>query len=270
MISFDSFKIAESPKQAYELNLQRNNRIIGGMMWLRMSDRHFSTVIDLSKLGLDKIDETNDEFIIGAMTTLRDIEKNAELNQNYGNVFSDCVKHIVGVQFRNLATIGGSIYGRFGFSDVLTAFLAFDSYAETYKHGIIPLSEFAAMPYERDLILNIRVKKDGRKAVYDSFRNESKDFPVIAVCVSEKDGKFRASVGARPAKAKAVEDKEDILSGFYGMDNDEKEKAAESFGKYINEKLDFNTNMRASEKYRRILAEVYVKRCLFALAGGKK
>ena len=249
MISFDSFKIAESRKQAYELNLQRNNKIIGGMMWLRMSDRHFSTVIDLSKLGLDKIEQTNSEFIIGAMATLRDIEKNAELQQYYNSVFSDCVKHIVGVQFRNLATIGGSIFGRFGFSDVLTAFLAFDSYVETYKHGIIPLSKFAAMPYERDLILNVRVKKDGRKAVYDSFRNESKDFPVIAVCVSEKNGKFAASVGARPAKAQVVEDKDGILLGFYGMDDEKKEKAAESFGKYINEKLTFNTNMRASEGY---------------------
>lgn len=268
MISFDSFKIAESQKQAYELNLKRNNKIIGGMMWLRMSDRHFSTVIDISNLGLNKIEQTEDEFIIGAMATLRDIEKDAELKQ-FSDVFSDCVKHIVGVQFRNLATVGGSIFGRFGFSDVLTALLAFDSYAETYKHGIIPLKEFAAMPYERDLLLNIRVKKDGRKACYDSFRNESKDFPVIAVCVSQKDGKFEASVGARPAKAKVIEDKDGILLGFYDMDDEKKEAAAESFGKYINERLDFNTNMRASEKYRRILAEVYVKRCLFALAGGR-
>ena len=32
----------------------------------------------------------------------------------------EAVRHIVGVQFRNCATVGGSIYGRFGFSDVLT------------------------------------------------------------------------------------------------------------------------------------------------------
>jgi hypothetical protein len=38
------------------------------------------------------------------------------------------------------------------------------------------------------------------------------------------------------------------------MNDFEKEEAAENFGKYINGKLSFNTNMRATGKYRRILA----------------
>ena len=38
------------------------------------------------------------------------------------------LRHIVGVQFRNCATIGGSIWGRYGFSDVLTMFLAMDTW----------------------------------------------------------------------------------------------------------------------------------------------
>ena len=36
-----------------------------------------------------------------------------------------------------MATVGGSIWGRFGFSDVLTVFLAMDSYVELYKGGIV-------------------------------------------------------------------------------------------------------------------------------------
>ena len=39
----------------------------------------------------------------------------------------DAVKSIVGVQFRNCATVGGSIFGRFGFSDVLSVFLSLDT-----------------------------------------------------------------------------------------------------------------------------------------------
>ena len=38
---------------------------------------------------------------------------------------------------RSMATVGGSIWGRFGFSDVLTVFLAMDSYVELYKGGIV-------------------------------------------------------------------------------------------------------------------------------------
>lgn len=42
----------------------------------------------------------------------------------------ESLRHIVGVQFRNLATVGGSLWGRFGFSDVLTLLLALDAQVE--------------------------------------------------------------------------------------------------------------------------------------------
>ena len=46
------------------------------------------------------------------------------LNELTHGAMRESVKDIVGVQFRNLATVGGSIFGRFGFSDVLTLFMA--------------------------------------------------------------------------------------------------------------------------------------------------
>ena len=55
----------------------------------------------------------------------------------------DAFRHIVGVQFRNLATVGGSLFGRFGFSDVLTLLLALDCDVELYKGGIMSIQEFA-------------------------------------------------------------------------------------------------------------------------------
>ena len=57
----------------------------------------------------------------------------------------EAVRSIVGVQFRNLATVGGSIWGRFGFSDVLTLFLALDTRVLLYRAGEISLREFAGM-----------------------------------------------------------------------------------------------------------------------------
>ena len=87
--------------------------------------------------------EDEDQFSIGAMATLRDIEMHEGLNAYAGGAIADAVKDIVGVQFRNMATVGGSIWGRFGFSDVLTIFLAMDAYVELYKGGIVPLEQFA-------------------------------------------------------------------------------------------------------------------------------
>ena len=112
------------------------------MMWMRLGNARVKTVIDLSGLGLDQIEESDNVIKIGAMCTLRQIEECEALKEMYGDGIAESVRHIVGVQFRNQATVGGSIYGRFGFSDVLTAFLALDTFVELYDGGTIRLSEF--------------------------------------------------------------------------------------------------------------------------------
>ena len=116
------YKRAESLEEAWQLNQKKSNRVLGGMVWLKMGKMQIGTAIDLSSLGLDTIEETGEEFRIGCMVTLRDLELDPGLNSYTDGAARESVRHIVGVQFRNLATVGGSIYGRYGFSDVLTMF----------------------------------------------------------------------------------------------------------------------------------------------------
>ncbi len=98
-----------------------------------MGNRNVTTAIDLSGLGLDTITETEEEFVIGCMTPLRDLELHEGLHAYTHGAMKESLRHIVGVQFRNCATVGGSIWGRFGFSDVLTMFLALDTEVELFK-----------------------------------------------------------------------------------------------------------------------------------------
>lgn len=261
MLTINQYVKVKSLDEAYELNQKKTNRIIGGMLWLKMSKLRVNTAIDLSGLGLDTIEETDEEFKIGSMTTLRAIETHESFNEYTKGAAKEAVRHIVGVQFRNIATVGGSIYGRYGFSDVLTFLLGLDSYVELYKGGIIPLKDFAAMKADRDIIVRIIVKKKPVQCVYLSERITKTDFPVIAVCVSKIDDKVMASVGARPARAKIVVDETGILSE--GI-NDE---TALKFGEYVAENLDFNSNMRGSAQYRKHIAKVLVKRAVKALGG---
>ncbi len=261
MLTINQYVKVKSLDEAYELNQKKTNRIIGGMLWLKMSKLRVNTAIDLSGLGLDTIEETDEEFKIGSMTTLRAIETHESFNEYTKGAAKEAVRHIVGVQFRNIATVGGSIYGRYGFSDVLTFLLGLDSYVELYKGGIIPLKDFAAMKADRDIIVRIIVKKKPVQCVYLSERITKTDFPVIAVCVSKIDDKVMASVGARPARAKIVVDETGILSEEI---NDE---TALKFGEYVAENLDFNSNMRGSAQYRKHIAKVLVKRAVKALGG---
>ena len=184
--------------------------------------------MDLSGLGLDAIEEKEGEFSIGCMCSLRQLETHEGLNRYFDGIFRECTRNIVGVQMRNCATVGGSIFARFGFSDILTCLLALDAYVELYHEGTILLSEFAARPVRRDqkdILVRIIIKKDGRKAAYTSQRNSRTDFPVIACCVSNLGNKWFVSVGARPAKAKAVIITEDDFDTLKEM----AKEAAEAF-----------------------------------------
>ena len=116
MLKIKNYVKAESLEQAYELNQKRTACVLGGMVWLKMGNRNIMTAIDLSGLGLDTITETEEAFVIGCMTPLHALETHKELNAYTNSAIRESVRHIVGVQFRNCATVGGSIFGRFGFA----------------------------------------------------------------------------------------------------------------------------------------------------------
>ena len=259
--------MAESLEQAYELNQKKRNCIIGGMLWLKMGNRMVPTAIDLSNLGLNTIEENEEEFSIGCMTTLRQLEQHEGLNSYTNGAVSESVRSIVGVQFRNLATVGGSIFGRFGFSDVLTMFLALDTWVELYNGGTIPLAQFASMEKDNDILVNIIVKKQPLNSVYLSQRNNSTDFPVLTCAAALIDGKARTVIGARPGKAMIVEDEEEILKDFVQMNAQQKKDAAASFAAYAAEHVPTDKNMRASKEYRSLLVKVLTRRAWEEIGG---
>ena len=228
------YKRAESLEEAWQLNQKKSNRVLGGMVWLKMGKMQIGTAIDLSGLGLDTIEETGEEFRIGCMVTLRDLE---------------------------LATVGGSIYGRYGFSDVLTMFLTMDSYVELYKGGIIPLKEYAKMPYDRDILVRLIVKKEKAAFDYQSVRNSQTDFPVLTCAAAKTEAGYRFSIGARPGKAVLFELADADIQAA------DVENMAENAAKCVKEQVETGSNTRGSAEYRKHLAGVLVRRAVCKLAG---
>jgi len=251
LFTIDSYIVAESLEQAYELNQNRRNVILGGNLWLKMSRKKIGKAIDLSALGLNNIEENNDSFKIGCMCTLRDLEKHEALNTYFDGVIKKSVNNIVGVQLRNGATIGGTIFSRFGFSDVLTALLCLDAYVELYKGGIISISDFVKMPLDNDILVNIIIKKDNRKVSYSSHRMSSSDLPVLTCAVSNINDEWNVVIGARPMKAK--------LNKFSAGSNPT-DAEIKNIVDSINKSVELGTNLRGSKQYRQILAGVLVKR----------
>ena len=261
MITITEYIRAKSLEEAWQLNQNKKNRILGGMLWTRLSDMHINTAIDLAELGLNKIEENNTEFSIGAMVTLRDLEVHSGLNQYTNGAIKDALKNIVGVQFRNMATVGGSIWGRYGFSDVLTIFLALDCYVELYKGGIVSLEAFAKMEYDRDVMVRLIVKKTQGVVVYDAMRNQSTDFPVITCALSQLNGTYKAVIGARPKKAEVYYDTQNRLQD--GLN----QEAICLFAQDVAGIAETSSNVRGSKEYRTHLIKVYIERGLEKLGG---
>lgn len=260
MMTIREYKRAESLEEAWQLNQKKANRILGGMIWLKMETINVGTAIDLSGLGLDTIEETDVGFSIGAMVTLRQLETHPGLEAFTHGAVREALRHIVGVQLRNLATVGGSIYSRFGFSDVLTLFLAMDCSVELYKGGIVPLREYAERPYDRDIVVRLLVRKEAADYCYQSVRNSQTDFPVLTCAAARlADGSIRAALGARPGKA--------VLYTAAPQAGETAEAFAARFAAEVKAEIKTESNIRGSAAYRRHLAGVLTKRAVCRLEG---
>lgn len=258
MLTFKQYVRAQTLDEAYALCQKRSNLVLGGMLWLKMQDRAVNTVIDLSALGLDQIEQTPEGWRIGAMVPLRALEKHPGFNAFTNGAMAESVRHIVGVQFRNLATVGGSLYGRFGFSDVLTLFLALGAVVHLHHGGDIPLADYVNQPYERDILTHVFVPNQTGRVAYIAQRNQSTDFPVLTCAVAVGPKGVRCAIGARPMKAALLTDETGILAGGITPES------AAAFAEYAAGKIAFGSNLRGSADYRRALCKVLVRRALLA------
>ena len=258
MFTLLEFFQPETLDEAYKKLISRkNNTILGGCAYLKMGAKRIGSGIDLSKLNLNYIKETVDYIEIGASTTFRNIETSKLIGAYFNDVLNESLKDIIGIQFRNIVTVGASVYSKYGFSDFITALLALDTEVELYKSGRFTLEEFLAEPYEKDILTKIYIKKNERKAVYKSLRNSRSDYPILNAAVSKLQNNFKIVVGARPATAKISLEASKILSdGVFS------EKLLNQALDEIASELIFGTNMRASKEYRQAMSKILVKRAV--------
>ena len=251
MLTIGQYVRPESLDEAYALCQKKSSVVLGGMLWLKMQHRSVGTAIDLCGLGLDRIEETETGYRIGAMVPLRALETHAGLAVLTQGAMAEALRHIVGVQFRNCATVGGSVYGRFGFSDVLTLLLALDCDVELYKAGRMPIAQFAALPYDRDILTHVYIKKTPGLAVhYQSVRATQTDFPILTCAAARTaDGAYRFAIGARPMKAMLVCPT----------------AAPDELPAAVQAAVPTGSNLRGSAAYRTHLVGVLVKRAVQAL-----
>lgn len=258
MITIQDYLLPETLEEAYRiLNTKRNNAILGGCAFLRMGSKKIGTAIDLSKLNLNLIKEYEETIEIGAMTTFREIETSPILEKYFNGILPESVRNIVGVQLRNIVTIGATVYSRYGFSDLITALLSLDAEIILYKKGRISLEEFLEEGSEKDILTKIIIPKTDRKAAFQMMRNSKSDYAILNAAVSVEDNDWKVVVGARPQRAKIAKEASDYLAESK-LTMEDIEHASILAAK----ELIFGSNMRASKEYREAICKVLVKRAI--------
>ena len=134
---------------------------------------------------------------------------------------------------------------------VLERLLALDCDVELYKAGRMPIAQFAALPYDRDILTHVYIKKTPGLAVhYQSVRATQTDFPILTCAAARTaDGAYRFAIGARPMKAMLVCPT----------------AAPDELPAAVQAAVPTGSNLRGSAAYRTHLVGVLVKRAVQAL-----
>ncbi len=245
---------ATSLEDAYKkLNESPKNAIIAGGLWMKKTGLSYDTLIDLSECGLDKIEEKGGHIHVGAMVSLREFEKSPLINSLFNGATAFGVREVMGPAFRNSATIGGSVFGRYPFSDVIAALLPLDVKVKLYPSKEMPLEEFLALRGKIEGILEeIIIKKEEGRGYFKKVKTTALDFPMINFSIVKRGGKNYIAVGSRPLVAALAKK---------AMEAADKGKYEEDAELAVSE-LQYMDSNNISKEYRQDLARVYVRRGL--------
>lgn len=264
MVLIDNYHKPASVAEAYQLLINnKKSAIVGGGAWFRLGSRHISHAIDLCQAGLSYITETDDQIEIGAMTTFGELARSKVMHQCFNGIIPASVKNIVGVQLQNMVTVGGTVYSKLGFSDLITALLVLDCHLILHKKGKMTLDDFLKHPVKRndqDILEKLVLKKENLQASFQAMRNVSGDYALLNVAVSKRNKDYKIAVGARPLKATLAHN---TIKQINKVDNS---NGVEDFARQIGDmtaaELMFGTNNLASAEYRKKLCQVLVKRAI--------
>ncbi len=253
----------------YELIHNEKGVPIGGGAWTRMNKGGIDLAVDLSRLDLRYIREKEGSIALGAVTTARDVETSEVLTKVFGSLFSHAMAHIVGVQLRNIVSVGGTVAGGYGFSDLITVLLALEASLVFYREGEMPLESYLQeRPGGARLLQEVLIPADkgngthaAVKSAFQSVRKTRTDFAVLNAAAVRKAEGWRIAVGARPGAARLAPEAAKILDESVSTAASLAE-AAKKAGEAAAEELSFGTDLRGSAEYRTEICSVLVRRCI--------
>jgi CO/xanthine dehydrogenase FAD-binding subunit len=238
------------------LQSEADSKIMAGGAWIKLSLKKVGNLIALDNLNLAYIKEEKSYVEIGSMTSLRALETNSALKEIASGILPNAIGKIMGINVRNLATIGGSVMGRFSFSDLMAVLLVLDSRLIFHEFGEMKISDFLELKkVPNDILVSIKIPKNEGKGYFKKVSKTPLDFAIVNMAII-KDKNFKIAVGSRPAMAKLAEKAGQYLDNCQVIDDDAVNNAVDT----AIEELTISSNLRAQKDYRELLVKTYLKR----------
>lgn len=237
----------KSLEQAHEILKQSpRNVVLGGCGFLRLGNRKIETALDLSCLGLNQIVLCDDQIEIGAYVTYGQIERSELMKSLAQGILPKAVGSILGVQFRNMVTVGGSVFPKYGFSDFLTPLSVLNAEVELFPSGRMSITEFLSFRGKNEILVKLYLPNNPKlKAEYIALRNSTADFPLVNLAISQNGSLWKVAVGSRPGPAKLAEH-----CGHFLSEKDLTKDRIVEAGDILIREMDFESNRSASATYR--------------------
>ncbi len=216
---------------------------------------------------------TADGLVIGAMTTLADLERSSEVRQ-HAPIITQTMLTLSNVRVRNVATVGGALAHGDPHMDLPPVLMALGASITVVSHEgerSLPVEDLFSGYYEtvlakNELIASVHVPRQrSRHAAYTKVTTGSADdWPALGIAVviegnGEAVESARIVASAATEKATRLKAAEAILSGHRIDEALLRRAADEAVGE-----SEFVADVRGSVPYKRELMRVYVRRTLQA------
>jgi carbon-monoxide dehydrogenase medium subunit len=153
---FDHIECFYSPTTVREALLLlrkvgKHGRIVAGATDLVMqADRSTRFLVDVTHLGLNYIRGNSRGWVIGATTTMGELENSSVIRALAGGILAKAAATCGSIQNRNMATVGGNLANASPAADTAAVLLALDAkvvLASSRRKRKIDLTEFYAGPH---------------------------------------------------------------------------------------------------------------------------
>lgn len=248
--------------------------LVGGgtSLSLRLPSR-VEALVDISDLGLDRIEERDGEAVIGAGVRISQLMDSPFLSRLFGGILPAAARSLASTPLRNMITVGGNIYQVLPWSDLPGVLMAMDARIMVQKAGGRSRSILASEFFSRhprtilstsEMITEVRIPVP-RHVHFGAYHKVSKtavDYAAVSITTTlqmeqNRVMNCRLAIGSlRPLPIRATQ-AEAVITGQEPSRQLFMRAAAVAAGS-----LEPTSDFRYSKQYLKHMVKIWLKRCL--------